>query len=784
MIGWKCMIIRYIYVKKYYKLLEKLDVNFGGRYLYKLLGNTLKITKNKEYVNEFFSEFNSIKELTGIIGRNASGKTTLLRVINALFVRAKIDFEFVLVFELGDKLYCVNELKGVEKIDMVNVGSVSLQNEIIRLSRDSYFKLINNCKLIYFSSIFDKSRTLFANDYLIDISTNNVLREYLSNVNNGRKKIIHEEEDIIDAFKKDEILKKINYFIKLNEKEIQKKTEAFKPIFGFPKELSISFSNDCEQIESILGDMKLDNLYTYSLMINMNNAIKSSKYLDLYDDSKAMLAIKLKNEFASFVVFEVFTKFIMEYSRDINDVISRFYKKLISDLETIDILEYSYKILDSLLERAIFKEENNDFQGENLILESNIKYVDFRNIISNLIDEINSDIDDIEEEQIFPKKVFDILDEVIKTEEDMYQELIEIDTQNSVDQNIKQIIEEINIYQKENNDFIYQSKEMDIDELFLTDSYDILNDVRVHLEFVVSVLEKKISVSEVFIKKGEKSYIQDFIEEDEGICEYINEIKEVLSLFNSLLIENELMNLGDEIIDINTSWTSISLEKFLKKYKKMNFTTIFFEFNHEDLSSGHRAHLDMYSRLTSLIGVEIKKNDDIVLLIDEGDIYLHPEAQIKFVNNLIQFLEVFFEDRNVQVIITSNSPFIISDIQNTNIIYLDNTDKISIKEDTGVNNRTFGANIHELLINTFFMKNGIVGEFAKKKIDATIKLLINEERDDSGYIYQMIQIIGEPLLRDKLKSMYKYKFGKNNENLEKEIEYYKSKIKHLESIKK
>ena len=42
---------------------------------------------------------------------------------------------------------------------------------------------------------------------------------------------------------------------------------------------------------------------------------------------------------------------------------------------------------------------------------------------------------------------------------------------------------------------------------------------------------------------------------------------------------------------------------------------------------------------------------------------------------------------------------------------------------------TFGANIHTLLSHGFFMKDGLMGEFAKSKIDDVINYLNNKESE-------------------------------------------------------
>ena len=69
--------------------------------------------------------------------------------------------------------------------------------------------------------------------------------------------------------------------------------------------------------------------------------------------------------------------------------------------------------------------------------------------------------------------------------------------------------------------------------------------------------------------------------------------------------------------------------------------------------------------------------------------------------------------------------------------------------------QTFGANIHTLLSDSFFMEDGLMGEFAKSKIDKAIKLLNQEHltQDDLKYCEQIISIIGEPIVKNQLQRM-------------------------------
>ena len=113
-----------------------------------------------------------------------------------------------------------------------------------------------------------------------------------------------------------------------------------------------------------------------------------------------------------------------------------------------------------------------------------------------------------------------------------------------------------------------------------------------------------------------------------------------------------------------------------------------------------------------------------------------------------------------QVVITTHSPFIISDLPKENVIVLEKcqeTGDCIIKSD-GFDDieQTFASNIHTLFSKSFFMET-TVGEFAKNEINKIINLL-NESRilteDEKKKARNIIDIIGEPLIKSKLEEMY------------------------------
>jgi len=165
--------------------------------------------------------------------------------------------------------------------------------------------------------------------------------------------------------------------------------------------------------------------------------------------------------------------------------------------------------------------------------------------------------------------------------------------------------------------------------------------------------------------------------------------------------------------------------------------------------------------------IEVSKNiNSFIILLDEIDIGWHPDWQKKMISYIFDFLKNFTK-KNFHIIISTHSPFILSDIPKENTIFLKNG------ESKKVDINTFGANIHTLLSHGFFMKGGLMGNFAKSRIDKVIELL-----NQSGSLIdkeivkceEIISIIGEPILKRQLQKMLDSKRLKSLDGINKKIE--------------
>ncbi|MCW3109090.1 MAG: hypothetical protein JWQ09_3596, partial [Segetibacter sp.] len=168
----------------------------------------------------------------------------------------------------------------------------------------------------------------------------------------------------------------------------------------------------------------------------------------------------------------------------------------------------------------------------------------------------------------------------------------------------------------------------------------------------------------------------------------------------------------------------------------------------------------------------------INIILEEIELYFHPELQRTYIKTILDSLSQLRFNRidSINFCFVTHSPFILSDIPNTNILFLqdDGRPVVNVRE-----LRTFGGNIHDLLANSFFLSNGFIGEFAKEKIQEVIIQLSKGSKVETyteDEIRLIINLIGEPFLREKLMEMYYLKYSKK-----KRIEDLKAEIKRLEN---
>ncbi|MDF2551409.1 MAG: hypothetical protein K0R77_684 [Chryseobacterium sp.] len=206
------------------------------------------------------------------------------------------------------------------------------------------------------------------------------------------------------------------------------------------------------------------------------------------------------------------------------------------------------------------------------------------------------------------------------------------------------------------------------------------------------------------------------------------------------------------------------------------------------LSTGEKALIDLYSSIYDYLKRfgDHQYNQNCIFLLDEADLGFHPEWKKKYINALTTTLPILINSvkdkiKNIQIVFATHDPLTLSDIPNSNVVYLKkNGVTTEILSESEKPTKSFGANITDLLSDSFFIKDGLMGDFAKEKIEEVIKYLNDKESiiSDNANTKKIIDIIDEPILKYKLEDMYFEKFPEEF-NKDKEIEELIKKAQEL-----
>lgn len=289
-----------------------------------------------------------------------------------------------------------------------------------------------------------------------------------------------------------------------------------------------------------------------------------------------------------------------------------------------------------------------------------------------------------------------------------------------------------------------------------------------------------------------------------GACEFFNKLfcVKANASFN--------ISTADYLLEIDLQDAKgilISYEEYMINLPQKNKVD-FINFTWRDLSSGEKTILDFYARFY-YVREKIKQLDDqpqlLYILIDEGEVGLHPQWQKEYIDKLITFLPICFPEQKLQIILTTHSPLILSDIPKNNVVFLkkwqeerdrEKHPEAIIEEGNCFvvpqkhTPQTFGANIHTLLANSFFL-DSTMGSFAEEKIRdlvSEIKVInqktsdLNEEKKKEylDQIKQQIDIIGEPILKSKIEAYYR---DQTNMQVTLSAEEYRQFLQYQESKK-
>ncbi|MUK88188.1 AAA family ATPase [Ornithinibacillus sp. L9] len=263
------------------------------------------------------------------------------------------------------------------------------------------------------------------------------------------------------------------------------------------------------------------------------------------------------------------------------------------------------------------------------------------------------------------------------------------------------------------------------------------------------------------------STLLNYQEEKDKYFQYKEQIIEKLERFINEIsgFSKDWFNRENITIPLSEDTKSYrAITNFLFLFDDLNFVdeelqtlTKIFSLEFYPFSAGEEALLSLFSALHYSLSLNYNgTKDKAIILLDEPDNFMHPEWSRLLINELCSYLNRLENGySSYQIIVTTHSPFIISDLSKDNVIALEKDVATGKCKQVPITTDPFAANIHSLLANDFFMTS-TTGEFARNKINKIINLL-NASKDlstkNKEEIDYVISIIGEPLIKSRLELM-------------------------------
>ncbi|MBF1111477.1 MAG: AAA family ATPase [Streptococcus sp.] len=279
-------------------------------------------------------------------------------------------------------------------------------------------------------------------------------------------------------------------------------------------------------------------------------------------------------------------------------------------------------------------------------------------------------------------------------------------------------------------------------------------------------------------RKIRKEYVESII----TIVNIFIEIRENGSLIDSnsasilLKYSNNNRSLYEELNDRLFQHTKSKklVDKFCYDLNE-NFNNYYLlkETPNYHMSTGEGNLIEIFSQLYSYLLMYEKNDEDIILLVDELETGMHLEWSRRLIkiliNNLSEILEDEGKGREIQLIFTTHSPYMLSDIKPGNVIMIEKNQETGYSEGKVLQN-TFAKNIQEIMKENLI--DNIYGDFALAKINSMIERL-NEKEEHEGNeeeLLKEIHLISEPILRNKLLEMYDKKYDTSEFSIEKQLQ--------------
>lgn len=273
-----------------------------------------------------------------------------------------------------------------------------------------------------------------------------------------------------------------------------------------------------------------------------------------------------------------------------------------------------------------------------------------------------------------------------------------------------------------------------VESIILTDSFsgNSINEIvrnsinKLHHIYRDNIVDKKF-FDQI---ESEFPYIVDTISDDyenlKGFAQSISrsehlELKPSESDSSVIYAEGHYSGVEEiESSDAEVILSTITRIGSLPEYLKSNI-----DYGWRGLSSGEFAKITIFSSLyNKLVNTDFERADapNYLVVIDEADLYLHPEWQRVFISDLVGMIVKLEACNNIQFIITTHSPLIIGDFLPEDIVTL----KLESGRPIVTNSLGFGTKLSDAYLDGMFL-DSTYGEHSRGKLQHLIDMKMHSQ---------------------------------------------------------
>ena len=708
-------------IYKFYNEYKFLDENENEITSNKDFVEIFKIIKNDNNVPEEFYHQGNIKiNLSAIVGKNGSGKSSLVELIYVAFYNLSIKAKLITDIEVDHKKnrQLRKQVKHLE--DVITSLQYDLsENQISQLTTEQIDE----------KESFIEFYSLLKNEQENKIRNKLIRREIVEKINLNIYFIQKDESDLEEklvtiCFEDDEIYyfeSRINESVvkKSIKKEIKQNSslnELFYNIiinysfYGLnSKDIAqwietIFHKNDGYQTPIVLNPMRTDG----NIDINTENSLTKQRFLYNLTQNPSLLQVTPTNKI---------TKIILKLKKQEK---KEFLITIAGENNTNPIYLFEKKILKFFY----------DFSEDDILIKNN---------------------------KLNIRLVRYILDKLVKIREiyEIYKDCNAFYDENfSTYRFSKDYSQFFKMLSEDNSHITYKLKQA-LNFLFFNNLKILPFENEIYQKFL-TVSQGRFTIDEISIAIKNKNGLKKY-------CKYQTSMEDIFYLPPSIFEVDYIFKNGSLF-----SYLSSGEKQFIYSINSILYHLINLNSSYENETFNKYKFLN--------------------LILDEIELYSHPEMQKQFINNLLLGISKLTMNniKCLNILFITHSPFILSDIPKENVLFLSEGKPQDFRR-----MNTFGANITDLLSDSFFINNGLIGDFAKGKINKTLNWLriqankkiemddqkleidkeleYNDVENTKEYNKKIIQLIDEPLIHYQLKELY-MQYVNDDDYLQEEID--------------